>query len=235
MSLIHAASYGKIAAEVIKMQKKAVLFDLDGTLVNSLPDISRCMNAALASHGLPVHAMEAYNYFVGNGAVKLSERAVGAEHPELVASVLDAYRDMYAAHCFDDSYVYEGIRELLSELKADGYRLVVLSNKDDGDVQTVIRHYFPELPFEIMRGKLPGGTIKPDPAGAINIAAEMGLNPDEFWYLGDTPVDYATCRDAGMHFIAVTYGFRTADELHAAGARTLAATPAEALAIIRAK
>lgn len=215
------------------MQKKAVLFDLDGTLVNSLPDISQSMNIALASFGLPTHPMEAYKYFVGNGAITLAERAVGAAQTALVASVLSAYRERYAVHCFDSSCIYDGIQELLDALTADGYRLVVLSNKDDGDVQTVIDHYFPSLPFEIMRGKLPNGTVKPDPAGALSIAKEMGLAPDAFWYLGDTPVDYATSSAAGMHFIAVSYGFRTEEELRAAGAERIAATPAEALRIIR--
>ena len=208
--------------------RKAVLFDLDGTLINSLPDISRCMNQALEAHGLPAHSVAAYCYFLGDGAINLTRRAVGPEHAELVDAVFQDYRARYAAHCNDTSHVYAGIRQLLSDLKAAGLRLVVLSNKDDQDTASVIDHYFPEHPFEIARGRRPNVPIKPDPTAALQIAAEMGLTPDDFWYLGDTPTDLNTCVNAGMHFIAVLWGFRPESELRAAGADTVAATPQDA-------
>ena len=212
--------------------KKAVLFDLDGTLINSLPDISACMNQALQMHGLPAHPVSAYCYFTGDGAVNLTRRAVGEKHPELVDAVYRDYRALYAVHCNDTSHVYAGVQELLSGLKQAGLRLAVLSNKDDADTVHVIGHYFPDAPFEIVRGRRPGVAIKPDPAAALQIAGEMGLAPDAFWYLGDTPTDLNTCRNAGMHFIAAGWGFRPESELRVAGAQRVAATPLEALGMI---
>ena len=213
------------------MRKKAVLFDLDGTLVNSIPDISRSVNQALMAHGLPTHDEKTCMYMVGNGARVLIERAVG-EHQDMVDTVLDTYRSIYAEHCFDSSHVYDGIHEMLDALLAAGYQLVVLSNKDDGDVKTVMQRYFPSTSFAILRGKLPGVPVKPDPASALNIVRELGLTPDEFWYLGDTPVDYQCSKNAGMHFIGVSYGFRTREEIAAAGAEIIVDTPQEALEIM---
>ena len=159
--------------------KKAVLFDLDGTLINSLPDISACMNEALKMHGLPVHPIGAYCYFTGDGASNLTHRAIGPEHQDLFDAVYADYRALYAVHCNDTSYVYDGIPELLDALHRAGMRLVVLSNKDDSDVASVIAHYLPGAPFELLRGRLPGIPIKPDPAAALSIAKEMGLTPED--------------------------------------------------------
>ena len=119
------------------MPKKAVLFDLDGTLLNSLPDISRCMNTVLEKHGLPVYPMLDYRYMTGNGALKLTQRALGEAHQELEQTVLAEYAALYAKHCYDESYLYPGIADMMQDLKAAGYRLVVLSNKDDPDIKAM--------------------------------------------------------------------------------------------------
>ncbi len=209
--------------------KKAVLFDLDGTLINSLPDISACMNEALKMHGLPVHPVKAYCYFTGDGASHLTNRALGPAHQAWFDAVSADDRALYAVHCNDTSHVYDGIPELLNGLHQAGLRLAVLSNKDDSDVASVIAHYLPNAPFELLRGRRPGVPIKPDPAAALAIAKEMGLTPEDFWYLGDTPTDCKTCQNAGMHLIAAGWGFRPENELREAGAARVAASPLEAL------
>ena len=213
-------------------RKKAVLFDLDGTLINSLPDISHSMNQALRMHGLPTHPLDAYRYFVGDGAVNLTRRAIGPEHQALTDAVLRDYSAIYAAHCNDTSHVYAGIPQMLDALRAAGLRMAVLSNKDDGDVARVIGHYFADHPFDLLRGRRPGVPIKPDPTAALQIADDLNLTPDDFWYLGDTPTDIAACQNAGMHLIAVSWGFRPESELIAAGAKRVARTPEEALDIM---
>ena len=213
-------------------QNLAVLFDLDGTLVNSLPDISRCMNAALQRHGLPPHPEAAYRRMTGNGARVLAQRAVGEAHSALADAVLADYSALYAAHCYDASHVYPGVDALLNGLRQAGLRLAVLSNKDDGDVKSVMAHYFPAAPFDILRGRLPGVPLKPDPAAALSIAREMGVAPSRFWYLGDTPTDCETARAAGMRFIAAGWGFCAPETLRQAGARPIAATAEEALSMM---
>ena len=215
------------------MPRKAVLFDLDGTLINSLPDISGCMNAVLKQHGLPVHPQDAYRHFIGNGSRVMASRAAGNVPAETVETLYADYCPLYAAHCYDFSYVYDGIRELLAALRSYGMRLAVFSNKEDPDVLNVINHYFPASTFEVIRGHLPHMPLKPDPAGALAIAAEMGVDPAECWYLGDTAVDINTCHAAGMNLIAVTWGFRSIEELISAGAERIVDTPAQALEVIR--
>lgn len=208
--------------------KRAVLFDLDGTLVHTLPDIAASMNRVLADHGLPVHPEDAYRYFTGDGAVNLTRRALGEAHAALADTVLAEYSRLYAVHCRDTSHVYAGIPELLNRLRGAGLHLAVLSNKDDGDVASVLRYYFPDAPFVLCRGRRPGIPIKPDPAPALALAAELGVAPADFWYLGDTPTDLACAQAAGMDFIGAGWGFRMPRELRDAGASRVAETPEDA-------
>ena len=207
---------------------KGIIFDLDGTLLQTLPDIGGSMNRVLARFGLPEHPLEAYNNMVGNGAWILTERAVG-ERRDLMESVYKAYREEYAAHTCNQTHPYDGIPELLEELGKRGLRLTVFSNKDDADVKAVINHYFPDKPFEILKGRLPGVALKPAPDGALLVAEELGLNPDEILYVGDTGTDMDCGHNAHMTTVGVTWGFRSREELVRAGARIIVDTP-EALA-----
>ena len=210
---------------------KAVLFDLDGTLVDTLTDISAAMNRALRMHGLPEWDREEYKYLVGDGAKTLAVRAV-RDRQEMAETVRAEYQKWYEKHDIEESAAYQGMPETLRKLAEKGVRLCVLSNKPDADTVRVVRHFYPDVPFEIIRGQIPGVPVKPDPTGAIAMAGEMGIEPAEFLYLGDTKVDMNCARNAGMTPIGALWGFRTAEELTENGAKRLLKEPKELIEII---
>ncbi len=209
---------------------RAVIFDLDGTLIHTLPDIGGSMNRTLARFGLQQHPLDAYRTMVGNGAWNLTLRAVG-ERRDMADRVYEAYRAEYAVHACDASHPYPGIPELLNALTDRGIRAAVFSNKDDGDVRTVLAHYFPGYRFACVRGRMEGVAIKPSPEGALLIAEAMGLRPDEFLYVGDTGTDMDCGRNAGMTTVGVTWGFRTREELVGHHACHVIDEPAQLLAL----
>lgn len=199
---------------------QAVLFDLDGTLTNTLEDIAFAMNRALRIHGLPEHPVEKYRYLVGSGARMLAKRAVG-EQAELVEGVLETYQAYYQEHNLDRTAPYDGVTEMLQALQARGVKLCVFSNKPHADTCRVVEHFFPGIDFAAVRGQMEGVPVKPDPAGALAMAEALGTAPADFLYLGDTDVDMICARNAGMHPVGVTWGFRDEAELRAAGAERL--------------
>lgn len=214
------------------MQLRAVLFDLDGTLVDSLGDIADAMNHALAHHGLPTHPEASYLRFVGEGVKELVRRAVPEGHEALLEPVLAAYRAHYDAHLFDRTAVYPGIPGVLSALAGQGVPMGVLSNKSDGSVKRLVAKLLPGVPFAAVYGERPGIPRKPDPTAALAMAAELGVAPRECGFVGDTAVDMDTARAAGMYGVGVTWGFRS-HELQAHGARAVATTADELLAALR--
>ncbi|MBR2719008.1 MAG: HAD family hydrolase [Clostridia bacterium] len=199
---------------------QAVLFDLDGTLTNTLEDIAFAMNRALRIHGLPEHPVEKYRYLVGSGARMLAKRAVG-EQAELVEGVLETYQAYYQEHNLDRTAPYDGVTEMLQALQARGVKLCVFSNKPHADTCRVVEHFFPGIDFAAVRGQMEGVPVKPDPAGALAMAEALGTAPADFLYLGDTDVDMICARNAGMHPVGVTWGFRDEEELRSAGAERL--------------
>ena len=211
----------------------AAIFDLDGTLVDSLADIAAAMNWALAHHGLPTHPEAAYRDFVGEGVRELVRRSAGlapaaarleAPGPEaaLQAALLESYRGHYAAHLLDRTRPFPGMPDLLARLAGGGVRLGVLSNKADAFTRQLVEALFPGQAFGAVYGERPGVARKPDPAAALALAAELGVAPGACAFVGDTPVDMKTARAAGMHAVGVTWGFRGAEELRAHGAQALA-------------
>ncbi len=210
------------------MNSQAVLFDLDGTLVNTLEDIAGAMNFALNRFGLPPWPVDAYRYLVGNGARRLAERAV-RDRAELTEPVLAVYQRRYETHCEVRSAPYPGIPRLLSALSEKGLQLCVFSNKPDADTRHIIRHYFPSQPFRLVYGQREGIPVKPDPRGALDIAREMAIPPEEFLYLGDTGIDMTCASRAGMIPVGVLWGFRDRSELEKSGARICLASPEELL------
>ena len=213
----------------MKRNYRAVLFDLDGTLADSLADLANATNTALVAVGCPPHPLARYRQMVGDGARTLCARAVPADRPELVDEVRQRMRDHYAAHCFDATRLYPGIRELVRVLAERGCALAVLSNKPDDFTNQMIAHYFQPNPFRVVRGHRAHAPLKPDPASALAIAKELQIPPASWLYLGDTNTDMQTARAAGMIPIGVLWGFREREELLASGAAEIIAAPADLL------
>ncbi|MFH1058978.1 MAG: HAD family hydrolase [Pseudomonadota bacterium] len=216
------------------MPYRAVLFDLDGTLLDSLADLADAANHMLADLGHPGHPQDAFRYFIGEGVEKLVERALpaGSRDPAHLAAATGRLREHYARDWAVKTRPYAGIPDLVAALAGRGLTQVVLSNKPDDFTRLMIEHYFPEKPFRMVRGALAGVAKKPDPAAAVAIAAELGLAPAEFLYLGDSAIDMQTATRAGMHAVGAAWGFRTCQELLENGARQVIAAPWDLLSLL---
>ncbi len=208
---------------------KCVLFDLDGTLVDSLTDLADSMNRVLTRQGLPPHPVQAYRYFVGDGITKLVQRALPgeAQQQDFVQDCVQKMRQEYALHWADTTRPYPGIAELLDTLATRGIQMAILSNKPDELTQEVAKRLLPEWNFATVAGARETFPRKPHPAGALRIANLLHLEPADFLYLGDTNTDMQTARAAQMFAIGALWGFRTADELKENGAQALLAVPME--------
>ena len=211
------------------MHYKAILFDLDGTLLDTLEDLATAANRALGTLGLPAHPTDAYRVFVGDGLRTLAERILPGEQRSAaqVDALVAAFEREYSRTWNERTAPYAGVPEMLDRLTAGGYRLSVLSNKPDAFTRLCVEQLLPHWTFAPLYGQRPGVPKKPDPAAALAIAAELDLDPAEVLYLGDTATDMHTARAAGMVAVGVLWGFRTADELRAAGARHLITHPGE--------
>lgn len=210
----------------------AAFFDLDGTLLNTLDDIGSACNRMLAAHGFPEHPLPAYATMVGNGFTRTVERALppdvfarlSAQEREALAAEA---RAQYAAHLFDHTAPYAGMAEALTALSGCGLTLAVLSNKPDAWTVEIILHFFPHIPFALIRGARADCPLKPEPRAALAMLAGLGLEPTRCAYVGDSDVDMHTARNTGMLPVGAAWGFRGPEELMRAGARLLAARPEE--------
>lgn len=213
------------------MDYLAVVFDLDGTLLDTLADIAEAANRVLVQHGFDPHPQDSYRQFVGEGVRVLFQRSLppAACRDEVLAACAEDFRQAYAECWNVQTRAYEGIEDLLSALVTRGVRLAVLSNKPDVFTKSCVREYFPQFPFEPVLGQRDGTPRKPDPAGAREIAAAMDLAPNRFLYLGDTAVDMRTALAAGMFPVGALWGFRPLPELVSGGARAVIERPAELL------
>ena len=217
------------------MSYSAVLFDLDGTLLNSLDDLADSMNIVLTSLDFPIHPVDAYRYFVGNGIPTLVRRCLpksALTNEPLVLEAEKLMRAEYARRINNKTCLYDGIPEMLDELQQRGVRMAILSNKPHDAVLGVVKHYFSPWRFEAAYGDRQGIPTKPDPESALQIARQMGLLPSSYLYLGDTNTDMRTAVAAGMYPVGVTWGFRTAEELREGGARVLIDKPSELMGLL---
>ena len=216
------------------MKVKAVIWDLDGTLLNTLDDLAASTNAALAQNGLPVRTTDEVRRFVGNGVHKLIERAVpelGEKHPQFQA-VLDSFVAHYGAHSKDHTAPYEGVIDVLDALAAQGVKLAIVSNKIDLAVKALSRDYFGGRMLSSV-GDDPSRRKKPAPDSVLEAMRQMGVNAEESVYVGDSDVDVITARNAGIPCIAVTWGFRSEESLVEAGAQHVARRPQDILDIVQ--
>ncbi|MFA9381207.1 MAG: HAD family hydrolase [Acetanaerobacterium sp.] len=212
---------------------KCCIFDLDGTLLNTLDDLAASCNHALALQGFPIHDVEQYRYFVGGGTNKLIERAVpqGADAQQRCA-VGEAYAAHYAANYMNFTAPYEGIEALLRVLKLQNLHTCVVSNKPHAFSVELVTKIFGAKFFDIIIGASDELPKKPSPEGVLRCMRELGLSPAECVYVGDSDVDIATARNAGIPSIGAQWGFRGKEELMAAGADYIAPHPKDVAACL---
>jgi phosphoglycolate phosphatase len=210
------------------------IFDLDGTLLDTLTDLAASTNYALRTHGMPEHTIDEVRRFVGNGVRKLMERAVpdGTDNP-LFDEAFATFRQHYMEHSLDTTRPYEGVPEMLAALKAKGCHLAVVSNKMMAATQELCRHFFPET-IEVAIGENEAEGIRKKPAPDTVIAAlrQLGVGEEGAVYVGDSDVDIMTARNSGLPCISVLWGFRDRQFLTAHGATTFVSHPSELLGLL---
>lgn len=200
--------------------KKLAIFDLDGTLLDTVADLANATNQALAKCGYPTHPIEAYYQFVGNGINKLFARALPKEActEENILRIRSLFIPYYNEHNADASRPYPGIVSLLHQLQREGIKIAVASNKYQQATEKLVRHFFPDICFAAVYGQRDGIPIKPDPTIVNDILHATGISPVDTIYIGDSGVDMQTALNAGVDSIGVTWGFRGEEELRQFGA-----------------
>ena len=208
---------------------RGFIFDLDGTLLDTLASLAASFNRALASAGFPPHPVDAYRHFVGDGQRKCVERALppSALNETTIQVVIRAQQEDYQKAWKDLAGPYDGIPELLETLENGGNKLAVLSNKNHPFAVRCVEHFFPGTHFDAIQGYTGDIPLKPDPTGALKVAKELGLGVDEIVFVGDTATDIETANACEMTSVGVLWGFRDARELSAAGATHIISHPAE--------
>lgn len=216
------------------MTFKAVLFDLDGTLLDTIDDISHLINGIFRKYGFPSHDRESYKRFIGEGIFIAIKRALAKEEAEeeIILKIAGEIAIEFPKLGIVKTKPYKGILELVDELKKRNIRMSIFSNRPDKSTQLLVKHFFKNSTFEIITGATPELPLKPDPFVAIKIAKQMNIPVNKFCYLGDSDVDMQTAIAANMHPVGVLWGFRPKEELLKNGAKTLLAKPKDLLKII---
>ncbi|MBR1935136.1 MAG: HAD family hydrolase [Muribaculaceae bacterium] len=196
--------------------KQLVIFDLDGTLLNTIEDLGRAANYALEQNGFATHSMASYPYLVGNGVRRLIERALPEEQrrdPDVASRMLEVFKAYYDEHCTDLTRPYDGIDDLLRELVGRGIAVAVASNKYAEATERIVAHYFSHIPWIAVEGQKEGIPIKPDPSIVFQILGQAKVAKSDTLYVGDSGVDMETARRACVDSLGVTWGFRPEKEL----------------------
>ena len=213
---------------------KAVIFDLDGTLVNSLSDLAVACNYALEQYGFNTYPVDDYKYLVGDGMVKLIERAISTDNlsPDTFKAVFDCFMTYYRGHYLVHTKAYDGIIEAVNELNEMGYKLAVVSNKADDMTNIIVKEFFGDI-FTKVTGKREGYPTKPDPTLTLKIIEEMDVLPEECIFVGDSGMDCANAVNSGCYPLGVLWGFRKREELIENGAKTLINHPNEIVPFVK--
>ena len=209
------------------MKHSTVLFDFDGTLLYTIPDLADAVNHALAMYGYPTHDYDTVQGFVGNGVRLLVSRALpgGEDNPDMDA-VFAAFSEYYDVHCLDKTGPYEGIMDMLSRLHSRGVKMAIVTNKYQAAAEELRARFFGEY-IPIIEGDIPGRERKPDPAPVYAAMKALGAEKGDCVYIGDTEVDMATAKNSGIDFIAVAWGYRTMEQLEVLGIENIAEHPGD--------
>jgi phosphoglycolate phosphatase len=216
------------------MTHKGIIFDLDGTLADTLTDIASSMNRVLQENGYPVHPVADYKFLIGRGLENLVAGSLpeNSRLPSIISANLDSLIEDYRDNCLVHTHLYPGIEPLLFRLQDMGLKLAVFSNKADDLTRIIVKSLMPGIRFNKIVGARPDYPKKPDPSGARLICEFLNLSPEQMMYLGDSDVDMLTARGAGMLAVGVLWGFRTRDELLLNGADHLLNEPNELMALL---
>ncbi len=219
------------------MKFKAVIFDLDGTLLDTLEDIASAMNRVLERQGSPIHDVASYRHFVGEGVRTLITRVLPEEkrYNEHVDRCIEEFRKEYALTWNVKTKAYDGVPEMLDELTSLRLMLAVLSNKPNDFTKKCVDELLPQWNFDVVLGYHDGILPKPDPEGALLVAETLGVQPAQVLYLGDTSVDMQTATAAGMLPVGALWGFRSLNELQSSGAKAVIKRPQDILTILKGK
>lgn len=213
---------------------KAVVFDLDGTLLDSIDDLADSMNMVLEKYDYATHDVGKYKTFIGDGVYKLVCRALPKEdyQEEFILDCQKAMKEIYGSRWNIKSKPYPGILELLKMLNEKGMKLAILSNKPHEFIQEIIKFFFADYTFDYVAGQRPDVPTKPDPTAALKIAEIIGVKPQECLYVGDTNTDMQTANNADMFAVGVQWGFRDKDELLEHGAQVVIEEPLELISLL---
>lgn len=211
--------------------KKLVIFDLDGTLINTIADLAHCTNHVLLQNHYPEHELSQYHYFVGNGITKLIERALPPEAriPSVILRIKEQFVTHYHQHKTDFSRPYPQIPEVLKELKNKGALLAVASNKYQTGTTELVEHFFGKHLFTVILGQRDQIPVKPHPAIVFDILKQTGISPSQTLYIGDSGVDMQTAKNGNITSVGVTWGFRSRQELEENGADFIIDQPQQIL------